>query len=97
MALLPPSQNPRVPCHAHVAEEGAVHVSEHGCGGGGACVRGVCPSSQPAWGRGRWAPMGGCEAQGNLPSESNKEGREEEMGSVSVFFNNNTLTPSSIW
>lgn len=45
MGLLPPSQSPTVPCHVHVAEEGAVHASVCGHGGGGVCARGACPSS----------------------------------------------------
>lgn len=72
IGFLPPLQIPTVPCHVHVAEEGAVHVSVCGHGGGGECARGACPSSWPVGGTGRWALRGGCEARGTLPSESER-------------------------
>lgn len=33
-----------MPCPVHEAEEGAVRVSVCAHGGGGVCVRGVCPA-----------------------------------------------------
>lgn len=75
--LLPPSQSPRVPCHVHVAVEDAVRASVCGRGGGGACARGVSPASQPVEGTGRWAPRGGCEGRGNLPSEPGGKGERK--------------------
>lgn len=62
-----------MPCHVHVAEEGAARASACARGGGGVCARGACPSSQPVGGRGRWVPRGGCEAPGTLPSDPERK------------------------
>lgn len=73
-----------MPFHVHVAEEGAVHASVHGHGGGGVCEHGVCPPSLAVGGTGRWALRGECEAQGILPSEQNR--RREEHTLISHYF-----------
>lgn len=79
MCLLPLFLGPTLPFHVHVAEEGAVHASVHGHGGGGVCVHGVSPPLLTVGGTGRWALRGGCEDQGILPSgpKQEKKGRKE--------------------
>lgn len=69
-----------MPCHVHVAEEGAARASACARGGGGVCARGACPSWQPVGGRGHWAPRGGCEAPGTLPSESERKEKGVLLG-----------------
>lgn len=64
-----------MPFHVRAAEEGAVHASVHGHGGGGVCEHGVCPPSLAVGGTGRWALRGECEARGILPSEPQQEKR----------------------
>lgn len=58
-----------MPYPVREAGEGAVRASVCGRGGGGVCVRGVCPALPPVGGRGRWAQRGGCEGRGTLPSD----------------------------
>lgn len=79
-SLLPPLPSPTVPCHVHAAEEGAVRASACARGGGGVCARGACPSWRPVGGRGRWAPRGGCEAPGTLPSEPERKEKHVLLG-----------------
>lgn len=76
MSLLPPSLSPIVPCRVHAEREGAESVC--GRGGGGVCARGVCPAWWPVAGTGRWAPRGGCEGRGILPSDPEREDGEKE-------------------
>lgn len=89
ICLLPLFLGPIVPFHVHVAEEGAVHASVHGRGGG-VCEHGVCPPLLTVGGTGRWALRGGCEDQGILPSEP----KQEKKGTntfISHFFMTNFL------
>lgn len=65
-----------MPCHVRAAAGGAVRASACGRGGGGECARGACPTWQPVVGTGHWAPRGGCEALGTLPSEPEERERE---------------------
>lgn len=76
LRLLPPLRRPTLPCHVHVAEEGAESVCGHD--GGGVCVRGASRVSQLAGGTGHWAPRGECVGRGTLPSEPGMEGREPD-------------------
>lgn len=89
-----------MPCRVHVAGEGAERASVCEHGGGGVCVRGASPASQPAGDRGRWALREGCEGQGTLPSET----RESEQGGSTGFlflyyfiFPNFNLSFFSFW
>lgn len=88
LGLLPPSQSPIAPCRVHVDGEGAVCASVCGHGGGGVCARGVFPASQPVGGTGRWAPRGGCEGRGTLPSDPGRKnrGKRHAVSLVSVPF-----------
>lgn len=74
-----------MPFHVHVAEEGAVHASVHGHGGGGVCGHGVSPPLRTVGGTGHWALRGGCEDQGILTSEPKQEKKGKKRTQTSLF------------
>lgn len=64
-----------------------MRVNVHGHGGGGVCEHGGCPPLPTVGGTGRWAPRGGCEDRGILPSGQKQEKKNTRTHTfISHFF-----------